>query len=94
MVTRADLVLTPTVSLQLYLQPLISVGRYWNLKELAAPRTFAELRAWFSGPGRDIEGVVWWHADGRMVKIKAKDFGVSRIANVSGLRSAPDERKT
>ena len=40
MVTRAHSVLTPTVSLQLYLQPLISVGRYWNLKELAAPRTF------------------------------------------------------
>lgn len=50
---------------------------------VAAPRTFAELRAWFAGPGRDIEGVVWWHADGRMVKIKAKDFGVSRIANKS-----------
>ena len=40
MVTRADLVLTPTVSFQLYVQPLISVGRYWNLKELAAPRSF------------------------------------------------------
>jgi hypothetical protein len=40
MVTRVDLVLTPSVSLQLYLQPLVSVGRYWNLKELAAPRTF------------------------------------------------------
>jgi hypothetical protein len=40
MVTRVDLVLTPTVSFQLYVQPLISVGRYWNLKELAAPRTF------------------------------------------------------
>ena len=48
---------------------------------VAAPRTFAELLAWFVGPGRDIEGVVWHHADGRMVKIKAKDFGVSRIAN-------------
>ena len=48
---------------------------------VAAPRTFSELRAWFAGPGRDIEGVVWWHPDGRMVKIKAKDFGVSRIAN-------------
>ncbi len=40
MVTRVDLVLTPAVSLQLYVQPLISVGRYWNLKELAVPRTF------------------------------------------------------
>jgi hypothetical protein len=45
------------------------------------PRTFAELRAWFAEPGRDIEGVVWWHEDGRMVKIKAKDFGLRRIAN-------------
>ena len=25
-----------------------------------------------------IEGVVWWHPDGRMVKIKAKDFGIKR----------------
>jgi hypothetical protein len=40
------------------------------------PRTFAELREWFRG--KDIEGVVWHHADGRMVKIKAKDFGLKR----------------
>lgn len=26
----------------------------------------------------DIEGIVWWHADGRMVKIKGKDFGYKR----------------
>lgn len=25
-----------------------------------------------------IEGVVWWHPDGRMVKIKASDFGFTR----------------
>ena len=48
--------------------------------EVCAPRTFSELRAWFAGPGRDIEGVVWHHADGRMVKIKAKDFGLKRVA--------------
>ncbi len=40
MVTRLDLVLTPTVSFQLYVQPLISVGQYRNLKELARPRSF------------------------------------------------------
>ncbi len=40
MVTRADLVLAPTVSFQLYLQPLLSTGRYWNLKELARARSF------------------------------------------------------
>jgi hypothetical protein len=26
----------------------------------------------------DIEGIVWHHPDGRMVKIKAKDFGIKR----------------
>jgi hypothetical protein len=41
-----------------------------------APRTFEELREWFKTAG--IEGVVWWHPDGRMVKIKAKDFGIKR----------------
>ena len=25
-----------------------------------------------------IEGIVWWHADGRMCKIKLKDFGIKR----------------
>ena len=35
------------------------------------PRTFFELRAWFIG--KDIEGVVWHHDDGRMVKLKKRD---------------------
>lgn len=43
---------------------------------LEAPRTFAELRTWFKG--RNIEGIVWHHPDGRMVKIKKKDFGLRR----------------
>jgi hypothetical protein len=41
-----------------------------------APRTFDELKAWFST--QNIEGVVWHHPDGRMVKIKKKDFGLRR----------------
>lgn len=41
-----------------------------------APRTFDEIRAYLAG--RDIEGIVWHHPDGRMVKIKAKDFGLRR----------------
>ena len=41
-----------------------------------APRTFGELRKWLETAG--IEGVVWHHDDGRMVKIKAKDFGLRR----------------
>jgi len=37
-----------------------------------APRDFAGLRAYLEG--RTIEGIVWHHPDGRMVKIKRKDF--------------------
>ncbi len=41
-----------------------------------APRTFVLLKEWFMS--MPIEGVVWWHPDGRLVKIKAKDFGLTR----------------
>jgi hypothetical protein len=40
------------------------------------PRSFDALRDYLAT--RDIEGVVWWHEDGRKVKIKAKDFGLKR----------------
>ena len=39
---------------------------------LEAPRTFYALKEWFKD--KEIEGVVWHHPDGRMVKIKKKDF--------------------
>jgi len=42
------------------------------------PRDFAGLREYFTSVHNDIEGIVWHHPDGRMVKIKAKDFGLSR----------------
>lgn len=38
------------------------------------PRTFDEIKAFLMTA--NIEGIVWHHADGRMVKIKAKDFGI------------------
>jgi len=41
-----------------------------------APRTFDAVREYLRS--RDIEGIVWHHADGRMVKIKGKDFGLRR----------------
>ncbi len=41
-----------------------------------APRDFAGLREYLATAG--IEGIVWHHPDGRMVKIKAKDFGLKR----------------
>ncbi|RQP22494.1 RNA ligase 1 family protein [Piscinibacter terrae] len=40
------------------------------------PRSFDALRVYLCD--RDIEGVVWHHEDGRMVKIKGKDFGLKR----------------
>lgn len=40
------------------------------------PRTFEDIREYFEAV--DIEGIVWHHPDGRMVKIKAKDFGIKR----------------
>lgn len=40
------------------------------------PRTFEEIKNWLSD--KNIEGIVWHHPDGRMVKIKKKDFGLRR----------------
>lgn len=39
-----------------------------------APRDFEALRAWLSE--NEIEGLVWHHPDGRMAKIKRRDFGL------------------
>lgn len=41
-----------------------------------APRDFDGIRQYLAG--HDIEGIVWHHPDGRMVKIKGKDFGIKR----------------
>lgn len=43
------------------------------------PRTFAELKVWL-GSHNYVEGIVWHHDDGRMVKIKCKDFGIRRMS--------------
>ncbi len=37
-------------------------------------RTFDELAAHLNG----VEGIVWHHPDGRMAKVKCRDFGVRR----------------
>lgn len=41
-----------------------------------APRTFDGLKSWLDG--LDIEGLVFHHPDGRMAKIKLRDFGIKR----------------
>jgi hypothetical protein len=43
------------------------------------PRDFEGLKRFFQDIEHPIEGIVWHHPDGRMVKIKAKDFGFKRI---------------
>ena len=43
---------------------------------LGVPTDFDGLRAFLRD--RDIEGIVWWHSDGRKAKIKKKDFGFKR----------------
>jgi len=42
------------------------------------PRDFAGLARWLEG--KDIEGIVFHHPDGRMAKIKLRDFGLKRAA--------------
>ena len=42
------------------------------------PRTFDALREWMKS--KDIEGIVFHHSDGRMAKIKKRDYGQKRIA--------------
>ncbi len=46
----------------------------WSLPD--APRTFAELDGYLAE--QDIEGIVFHHPDGRMAKIKGRDFGHAR----------------
>ena len=38
------------------------------------PRTYSEIRDFLAR--NEIEGIVWHHEDGRMAKIKRKDFGL------------------
>jgi hypothetical protein len=52
--TRLNLLLTPNVSLQTYMQPLVGVGSYRDLKELAAPSTFD-----FSIYGRQVGAIAY-----------------------------------
>lgn len=47
------------------------------------PRSFDGLRDWLAEHD-DVEGIVWHHPDGRMVKIKGKDFGLRRSARDGG----------
>lgn len=55
-----------------YVSHRLIVHGNWPLYD--APRDFDRLRQYLSGGA--IEGIVWHHPDGRMVKIKRRDFGL------------------
>ena len=52
LITRVAAVLTPRVSVQVYMQPLLAAGGYSHLKELARPRTFDFVE--YGGPLRPL----------------------------------------
>lgn len=54
-----------------YLQPHWLAESYVDV-----PADFENLKIWLED--KDIEGIVWHHLDGRMVKIKKKDFRLKR----------------
>lgn len=56
--------------------PVETLVRHGSVEVPDCPRDYAGLKARLTGGG--VEGVVWHHPDGRMVKIKAVDFGVKR----------------
>jgi hypothetical protein len=59
METRLNLILSPRMSLQMYLQPLISVGKYSGFKEALQPRTYD-----FAEYGKDVGTISFDAASG------------------------------
>jgi hypothetical protein len=53
------------------------IAHSWLAMPEQPPRDFEGLKAWLAG--KDIEGIVFHHLDGRMAKIKLRDFGVKRL---------------
>lgn len=49
----------------------------WATTYENVPTEFNTLRDWLAD--KNIEGIVWHHPDGRMVKIKKKDFRMKRL---------------
>lgn len=47
--------------------------RHDDAEKFSAPRGFDELAEWMADT--KFEGIVWHHPDGRMAKIKRRDFG-------------------
>lgn len=56
--------------------PMHMLVRHGCLELVEAPRDFTGIREYLRT--HDVEGIVWHHPDGRMVKVKGKDFGLKR----------------
>jgi hypothetical protein len=69
--TRVNWIVSPRASLQVFMQPLASTGRYTDLKELARPRTFA-FRAYLDGGS-----TVAYDSPARQYQIDPDAFGPS-----------------
>jgi hypothetical protein len=52
MTTRASIILSPRVGIQIYAQPLLAVGDYTRFRELARPRTFDFIE--YGSPGTSL----------------------------------------
>jgi hypothetical protein len=56
--------------------------RHGSVEMIEVPVSFTGLRMWFKVLNTiaetSIEGIVWWHPDGRRAKLKLKDFGIKR----------------
>lgn len=63
----------PKVQGNPYTLPKHTLFPHGDLLPLETPRDFDRLKKFFETS--DIEDIVWHHPDGRMVKIKRKDFG-------------------
>lgn len=50
--------------------------KHGTVEVIGVPRTFDSIKEWLKD--KPIEGIVWHHPDGRMVKIKKKNFGLKR----------------
>jgi len=72
---RLNWTFTPTLSLQLYLQPLISSGDYTHFKELARPRSF--------------DFTVYGTGSSTLAEVKSADGSVSFTADPDGPGPAP-----
>lgn len=55
--------------------------RHGSLEVPTSARSYDELTVTL--PHFDIEGIVWHHPDGRMAKVKLRDFGIKRPINIA-----------